>query len=1290
MSRRATKRVVVSGLILALAAGLLLFYWDTLVNTMARRFVLTEVSRRLGGKTSVETISVHLFPPLVEIIDLSVDIDKGPLKQFSVKKISIEPGVGPIFTGKIYVKNVVVEDPFFRIDLTQSAVPAKQKKTKKFKIPSASDLIELKVDGLEVKGARLALELPGSDLQVQISRGHASYQSGGSNEEWTWKGFGEVYRGKRKIAFDDVSVVVERQADHIHIKHFHIMGLGVDGTMKGDLFPKLDLQMDMFSDIPDTLKALDDLDLFSLQQDVEGTARCHLNLKGTFDAWSATGEMNAQSLSLMDRDIDSIKSKISFNSKELQSLDLTVQSEGATMKLEVNDISKNSSGNFRFLARDVPFESIEKWIDPEVENYSLLGPVSVESEGRLGLWPLSLFGNFQIAAPKLSLNFDEDVNRFLPIHFDEVRIHGELGWSKERNFFVDAGELLANGLEGKFKFDFPKNTFPSGLWVGNLLDVGEIFDKSMPVKGAGQIGGGLKVDDQGFEALISLNIENFQYSQRAKHDLVGDILFKKKHTFLKNFSVESVQGNASLKFDADFDQKNKKELLKARFSEFDLGWIADIASIAYPIASDVEGVGSGQVLLGDFSTKMNGQIELTSNKAQWRGLLFDSVEADVAFENGTAVFNRAEIIKEKDYRAALTGKMGLTSYDHLQLAFSGLPLSFLETPEFIRQFVSIADGRVSFHGPLDNPMVEGSFQLFHENELGEKSWAGIASMNGPLDRVNGSVSLNKDSFEAIGWLDFKNLADFKTKGHFNHFSLNPVFQGVPSTIAAEWDFSGHLKSFKNWNGQMTFHSIQFGQEERAIQLSRPTQVNVKQGQIQPTKMVFEGKETQLESLISIDASENLAVSMKGSIPLGILSLFRTGISRAEGNLQVQLDFGGPFDDLKAAGRYSSQGALIQFKEFPHDLENATLRGTIDQKSMYVDEMQAIVGGGNVKASGRLDFGSNEDSKISLVGYADHVSMRFPDWLPMTASGSMSLVGSLIQPTLKGDFTIHRARYQDEWDWKSQILTFGSSARNSRILKTKEENIYFDLHFTSEGDQILLKNDIAEGKLRGDVRLVGSDKQIGLLGKVEVVEGTVEFLDNLFELTSGVVTFDKKDEVDPLVDLTAKTRVAQVDIFLDIRTEDDEIKAFLSSQPVRDETNIIALLTIGVDTDQLLVTQQNSNVSSSVLPGVLSAPVQSKLQKGLRETKVLDTLQFVPFFSDQTQSTGLKMLVGKELFPKVKLLYSTDLFNVGAENTIRLEQSFNDNVSLQGSVRDNRQDQNEEIDFGVDFEFKFDF
>lgn len=1293
MLRKATKRVMATFVILSLAAGGFLLFWNPLVNALAQRFLLVAVSEKLGGTASLRGIRTSLFPPRFEIDGLEVALKDGPLRAFSVREILIEPGIGPAFLGEIRLERIVVRDPTFKLDLLQAGKGGKKDESGPFRIPRAADLIRLKIESLQVEGAKLALALPGRNLEVEISQGNATYQSGGDSETWSWRGRGEIVRDARRLALDEVLVTVERDQDALTVRDFRLNGLGLDVALNGAAYPKADFTVRAEVDVARVLAAGKDLGFLAAPPDAAGRTVLTAKATGAWEKMSVTGQLDGEALVFAGRRLDRLHATFVGDRQAIREVRARVQSRGIAIDARATGVARGRPGDFEIIAQDMPFEDIETgWIDPAVKVPTLKGPVTLRARGKLGFAPFVLAGDYDVTSPKLRLHFEGGLGTFLPIQFTNVRARGALGWSRERNFFLDAGEVNLDGVQGKYKFDFPRDGSVAATWAGNVSEAGRLFEPAMQVSGSGQVNGGITTTPDDFEVSIHLGLDNFRLAQRENVPLSGSLLFRSGSTLLKDFELEGYKANAS--FDAEFKSEGPGGHLRAKLRDFDLGAVADVTARLYPIVGGVEGTGQGEIALTNFNTGIDGTIRLESKSARWDGIAIDDVAATAEFSGGKIRFPEGRIANADGFKATIGGGVGETDYAGLTLNATKLPLDFFGLPRAVLQLASHADAKVRLDGSIDDPTVVSSLQLFRRREPEGFAWAGIASTEGPLSRLAWSVNLDAGSLDASGTVNALDAADLEAKIVLAKYSLAPFFKDVPSTLTASAYLKGDLRRAESFDGQFVVDAFEIRNPAQDFRLRAPVTFALADGAIRPTRFGFDGGKDRLEAVLGMDVGGKLNGDVKGSLPLSVLTMFRTGVARAEGALAIDVRFGGAADSgLQMAGSFSAVDALIQFKNFPLDLTRANIRGTLDQNVLYVDEMSSSVGEGSARASGQVVFPSEREpeGRVSISGYVDKASLRYPAWLPVNASGTVALTGPLARPTLRGDFTVHQARYEDEWDWKSKILTFGSAGAAARIHKAEEENIYFDLRFVTQGDRFLLKNNIAEGKLRGDARLVGSDRKIGLLGKVEVIQGSVEFLDNRFELTSGVVTFDRADEIHPVFDLNAKTRVQQVDIFLDIRSEGDDIFAFLSSQPVKDETNIIALLTLGVDTDELLTQREGSgNVSSSVLPGVLSAPVQSKLQRGLKETRVLDSLQFVPFFSEQTQTNGLRMIVGKELFPKVKLLYSTDLFNVSSENTVRLEQGFNEHVSLQGSVRDNRQNQNEELDFGLDFEFRFDF
>lgn len=65
------------------------------------------------------------------------------------------------------------------------------------------------------------------------------------------------------------------------------------------------------------------------------------------------------------------------------------------------------------------------------------------------------------------------------------------------------------------------------------------------------------------------------------------------------------------------------------------------------------------------------------------------------------------------------------------------------------------------------------------------------------------------------------------------------------------------------------------------------------------------------------------------------------------------------------------------------------------------------------------------------------------------------------------------------------------------------------------------------------------------------------------------------------------------------------------------------------------------------------------------------------------------MLGKDITQDLGIIYSTDLYNAGNNQEMRLRQIINDNFSVSGNVK-NASETNQNLDLGVDFEFGFDY
>ncbi len=184
------------------------------------------------------------------------------------------------------------------------------------------------------------------------------------------------------------------------------------------------------------------------------------------------------------------------------------------------------------------------------------------------------------------------------------------------------------------------------------------------------------------------------------------------------------------------------------------------------------------------------------------------------------------------------------------------------------------------------------------------------------------------------------------------------------------------------------------------------------------------------------------------------------------------------------------------------------------------------------------------------------------------------------------------------------------------------------------------------RLGGNLLFHGTISDPEYTGSVNIVDGTITYLDNTFIISNGYVRMSGGTEMKPLISLFAKTGIKQaqggtlkdsIEITLQVSGELNNPTIKLLSSPVAySEPEIMSLLTFGT----INAGNKLGNSASAVLVKTISAYASRQAQKGLG----LDEVQFQgnPFSSSVASTATVS--VSKKIGPTVTLSYRRSITN----------------------------------------------
>src|SRR5207302_6057180 len=112
---------------------------------------------------------------------------------------------------------------------------------------------------------------------------------------------------------------------------------------------------------------------------------------------------------------------------------------------------------------------------------------------------------------------------------------------------------------------------------------------------------------------------------------------------------------------------------------------------------------------------------------------------------------------------------------------------------------------------------------------------------------------------------------------------------------------------------------------------------------------------------------------------------------------------------------------------------------------------------------------------------------------------------------------------EDMDIERSLLDFSRRPPTPRVLTKSAVLVHFDLDVhLSRG--VRVENNLARTDLKGDLKLTGTSRAVGLLGSVNTVHGTASFRGNEFQIEQGVVTLADRQRIRPGFDLQATPRL----------------------------------------------------------------------------------------------------------------------------------------------------------------------
>ena len=449
-------------------------------------------------------------------------------------------------------------------------------------------------------------------------------------------------------------------------------------------------------------------------------------------------------------------------------------------------------------------------------------------------------------------------------------------------------------------------------------------------------------------------------------------------------------------------------------------------------------------------------------------------------------------------------------------------------------------------------------------------------------------------FSVGGWVS-PTRADIRLRGdvalELLEFFLTPHIKRITGEAVANVNIAGPLKDL-DLKGRLDLNKIKISMPRwhQVIEVPRG-QVRLSPGSLNLSRLVLKVGPDQLKASGMIQLHhfmpKKLALQLTGVLNLKLLELvFPRHVSSAAGTSWVRLKIDGPVKDPMFSGDIGIKTIAMGGRKveiIPRGVgRTVTLRtGQVAFDNYLIKTKQPLEGTydeGIVRLWGQVRHDKFDVVDLYLRILGNGIPQRQPKVYSAEVNVDATLAGDSEQLHLKGGVELVDVRYVRKFDIISRALIKPRIAeeetpfwKGSKVL----ENLRLDLAVRSLG-QILVKNNLANISMTGDLTVTGtlSDPRLG--GLIRVDEGTFklpmtrgEFTINIGEivfarqkpLEQGEISISSESNIEGRDDVEYQVKMRVVGPI-----NKPGIK--LSSTPSLDQGQIWSLLAFGATTDQL--------------------------------------------------------------------------------------------------------------------------
>ena len=394
-------------------------------------------------------------------------------------------------------------------------------------------------------------------------------------------------------------------------------------------------------------------------------------------------------------------------------------------------------------------------------------------------------------------------------------------------------------------------------------------------------------------------------------------------------------------------------------------------------------------------------------------------------------------------------------------------------------------------------------------------------------------------------------------------------------VAADVAIAGSLLDWRNSEGVVSLTHLEVTRNRMAFENDGPGLLAFGPSGLEVRRLALRAPYTSATLSGSRGRDGKLDLRLAASVDGRLLQGLVPDIEHAAGTYLVQAAVGGTAQLPTVLGNLRIEDGELRLRGLT--VAARELNGSISfsQDALVIDDMTAKLNNGEARLSGGIEMKSLTPKRLDMAAHISEVNFKLQDSLSATLDGDLTLFGPPLEPVLGGSLIVSRMKYSEDIDIEKGLLDFSRRPPTPKVLAKSPVLVHFDLDVhLSRG--IRVENNLARADLKGDLKVTGTSRAVGLLGSVNSVHGTAQFRGNEFQIEQGVLSFTDRQRIRPSFDFQASAQVKEYKVRMHAFGTPADPHLTLVSEPALAEADLGFLLTFGFVSTNL----QSANFSAA--------------------------------------------------------------------------------------------------------------